>query len=80
MSDLNNRLSKLEAKALQSESQALGQEGAVKADLLEKVQLWENKLKAHISSPVPAMPAGVQGGGFQDGHSRKRRKGSKWKH
>ena len=26
------------------------------------------------------MPAGVQGGGFQDGLSRKRRKGSKWKH
>ena len=29
---------------------------------------------------VPATPAGVQGGGFQDGLSRKRRKGSKWKH
>ena len=80
VSDLNSRLSKLEAKALQPESQALGQEGAFNADLLEKVQLWEKKLKAHISSPVPAMPAGVQGGGFQDGLSRKRRKGSKWKH
>ena len=51
VSDLNNRLSKLEAKALQPESQALGQEGAFNADLLEKVQLWEKKLKAHISSP-----------------------------
>ena len=80
VSDLNNRLSKLEAKALQPESQALGQEGAFNADLLEKVQLWEKKLKAHIGSPVPAMPAGVQRGGFQDGLSRKRRKGNKWKH
>ena len=80
VSDLNSRLSKLEAKALQPESQALGQEGAFNADLLEKVQLWEKKLKAHIGSPVPAMPAGVQRGGFQDGLSRKRRKGNKWKH
>ena len=80
VSDLNDRLSKLEDKALQPESQTLGEEGAFKADLLEKVQLWEKKLKAHISSPVPAMPAGVQGGGYQDGLSRKRRKGSKWKH
>ena len=80
VSDLNSRLSKLEAKALQPESQALGQEGAFNADLLEKVQLWEKKLKAHIGSPVPAMPAGVQRGGLQDGLSRKRRKGNKWKH
>ena len=80
VSDLNSRLSKLEAKALQPESQALGQEGAFNADLLEEVQLWEEKLKAHTGSPVPAMPAGVQRGGFQDGLSRKRRKGSKWKH
>ena len=80
VSDLNNRLSKLEAKALQSESQALGQEGALKADLLEKVQLWEKKLKAHIGSPVPAMSAGVQRGGLQEGLSRNGRKGNKGKH
>ena len=80
VSDLNSRLSKLEAKALQPESQALGQEGAFNADLPVKVHLWEDKLKAHIGSPVPAMPAGVQRGGLQDGLSRKRRKGNKWKH
>ena len=51
VSDLNNRLSKIEAKVLQPESQALDHKGAFKADLLEKIQLWERKLKAHINLP-----------------------------
>ena len=51
MSDLNERLSKLETRALQPGSQAFGEGRPFKADLLEKVQLWEKKLKAHMSSP-----------------------------
>ena len=48
---LNNRLAKIEAKVLQPESQALDHKGAFKADLLEKIQLWERMLKAHINLP-----------------------------